>query len=185
MQQNRRSLLESLTPPPGAVLFLGDSITEGGEWAELLPGVTTVNRGVSGETSGQVLSRIEKSLAAPAAVCLLVGTNDLTSGVSQTAIVRNIETMLRIIARHEPGTPVVLTAVFPRTSKYAAEVFELNQRLNRLASGRPEVQFVNLWDRLADATGAICPEYSFDGLHLSGSGYSIWADELSRRLPVA
>ena len=82
LQRARQTQLALLPTLPGRVVLLGDSITEGGVWNELLPELPVLNRGVGGETSAQVLARLDLVLNAPSAVVLLIGTNDLSSGVS-------------------------------------------------------------------------------------------------------
>jgi len=52
-QRTRRDQLDQLTRVPGSIVFLGDRITERGEWQELRPDLPVVNRGVGGETSAQ------------------------------------------------------------------------------------------------------------------------------------
>jgi hypothetical protein len=80
-QRTRRDQLNSLTPPPGSFVLFGDSITEYGKWEEFLAGLPVVNRGIGGETSAQVLERLDPALNKPKAVALLIGTNDLSIGV--------------------------------------------------------------------------------------------------------
>ena len=82
----------------GAVVFLGDSITQG--WDVGLqfafPGVKIANRGISGDTSRGVLIRLQEDVLAlnPAAVVLLVGTNDLEEGATPDTIAGNLKLIL-------------------------------------------------------------------------------------------
>ncbi len=56
----RWTLFQNLPDAPGEILFVGNSITDGGEWEELFPGVLARNRGISGDISAGVLHRLEE-----------------------------------------------------------------------------------------------------------------------------
>src|SRR3954471_83138 len=74
---NKLELFERLPVGPDDVLFVGDSLTDGGLWHELMADARCKNRGIAGDTSAGVLARLEPMLAGqPAAVYLLVGVND-------------------------------------------------------------------------------------------------------------
>jgi lysophospholipase L1-like esterase len=163
------------------VVLFGDSITEGGEWHELLPGLPLVNRGVSGETASQLLSRVPSALNRPSAVVLLIGTNDLSLGISRSDIAATVSSILDEIERACPGTPVLLQSVMPRSPKFASEIRDLNARYRRLAETRPQVDFIDLWPLLSKGP-SIRPTYSFDSLHLNGAGYRAWVAALAPAL---
>ena len=77
------------------IVFLGDSITQGGDWAAWFPELNTVNLGVGGDTTDDVLLRLDAVVEArPDEVMLLIGTNDLGTRQSVEHLVRNIQTML-------------------------------------------------------------------------------------------
>ena len=101
----------------GAVVFLGDSITQG--WGDDLgaafPGVKVANRGISGDTTRGVLIRLQEDVLAldPAAVVLLIGTNDLEEGATPEMIAGNLKLILAALEKHDPRMPIVLCQVFP------------------------------------------------------------------------
>ena len=178
-QEHRRLQFEATGTPDGRVVFLGDSISEGGLWDEWFPDQPVLNRGIGGETSAQVLARLDSAIAGPRAVFLLVGTNDLTTAVPEDDIVDNVEAILDDIERRAPWTPVHVQSVMPRTARFRDSVRSLNRRLERLVAGRPDhVHFLDLWPALADADGDLRREYSIDRLHLNGEGYRAWTDVL-------
>ena len=178
-QEHRRLQFEATGTPDGRVVFLGDSISEGGLWDEWFPDQPVLNRGIGGETSAQVLARLDSAIAGPRAVFLLVGTNDLTTAVPEDDIVDNVEGILDEIERRAPWTPVHVQSVMPRTARFRDSVRSLNQRLERLVAGRPDhVHFLDLWPALADADGDLRREYSIDRLHLNGEGYRAWTEVL-------
>lgn len=181
---NRRSQFAELTPRPGCVLFLGDSITQFGEWAEWFPELATLNRGIDGDTVAGVLSRLDTAIADPAAVSLLIGTNDI-GGIGETSDPHRIADaahgLVRAIRSAAPDAPLLLTSVMPRSASFAAAIRQLNERLAIIASDEGAI-YIDMWTPLADADGAIRPEFSNDRLHLTGAAYRLWADALRPHL---
>ncbi|MEV0251755.1 GDSL-type esterase/lipase family protein [Nocardia sp. NPDC050712] len=179
LQQARRTQLAALPVPPGGILFLGDSITEFGVWSEWFPGAPIVNRGVAGETTAQVLLRIEDALNEPTAVFLLIGTNDLTGAVPTADIVDNLRKMLHAIRTHAPGASVIVQSIMPRALAYREEVIHLNHRYRELVDAvGANVAYLDLWPVLATPEGTLRPELTEDGLHLNGAGYRAWVQLL-------
>lgn len=178
-QRARRTQFAQLGVPERRVVFLGDSITEFGNWDEWFPDRPVLNRGVAGETSDQVLNRLETAVDEPLAVFLLIGTNDLTAAVPEDRIVANVRAILAGIEQRAPGAPVVVQSVMPRTLPYRGEIGSLNRRYQDLvAAAGPHVRYLDLWPALATPDGRLRPEYTVDDLHLDGAGYRAWVDLL-------
>ncbi|MDN4616349.1 GDSL-type esterase/lipase family protein [Leifsonia sp. F6_8S_P_1B] len=180
----RRDQLDHLPPAPGSIVMLGDSITDQGEWQELLPDLAVVNRGVGGETSAQVRDRLARSIHGPTAVSLLVGTNDLTAGTPHWQIAANVAAILDEIERRAPGTPVLLNGIMPRSAKFAREIHEVNALYKQVAGQRPTVEVIDTWPALRDGEN-IRSDLSFDNLHLNGKGYEQWLTVLRPALDRA
>lgn len=185
-QEHRRSQFGALHPAPGRVVFLGDSITELGIWEEWFPEVPVLNRGISGEVSGQVLARIDSAIHEPAAVFLLIGTNDLAYDVPPARIAENVRLIIEGIRTRAPGTPVVVQSVMPRALGYRAEVQDLNRRYQDLVERQcPDVTYLDLWPALATPAGTLRSEFTADKLHLNGAGYAAWVDLLRPSVTAA
>lgn len=168
-----------------AVVFLGDSITQmwGGGLGAAFPGVKVANRGISGDTTRGVLIRLQDDVLAldPAAVVLLVGTNDLEEGATPETIVANLKLIVAAIERHDPKLPIVLCQVFPSaaTMKRPAEQIKAVNALYQAAiKGDARVRFVETWPLFADATGDAKPGEFPDLLHPNEAGYAKWAAAL-------
>ena len=162
----------------GGVVFLGDSITEGGCWSEFLPELPVRNRGISGDTTQGVLDRLDQvTRCRPNKLFVLIGTNDLGNGIPQRNITKNVATLIDTVRRDSPGTRVYLQAVFPRAKRYSARLQRLNAAYRELAADRG-VTFIDLWSVLADERQEIRGEFSNDKLHLTGPGYRVWVDAL-------
>jgi lysophospholipase L1-like esterase len=184
-QRHRRLQFDAVGTPPGRVVFLGDSISEFGLWDEWFPEVPVLNRGIGGETSAQVLERLSSAIVEPAAVLLLIGTNDLTRKVPEAEILDNIRSILDEIQSRAPRTPVWVQSVMPRTAKLLPRLTSLNSGIRHLADEwSDQTRYLDLWPALATEEGVLRPEYSLDRLHLNGAGYLAWTTLLSKSVPA-
>jgi len=175
----RESAFEAFPIAPDDVVFLGDSITEGGPWEEMFPGVRARNRGIGGDTATSVLERLEQvTRGEPTKVFLMIGTNDLFRGASEDEIVADIEEILDRLKQESPDSEVYLQSVLPRAADYRARVDALNVRLAEVA-GERGCAWVDLYPHFLDeGTGAIREELSNDELHLLGPGYVLWREQI-------
>jgi lysophospholipase L1-like esterase len=173
------SAFEAFPLVPDDIVFLGDSLTEGGPWEELFPDLRVRNRGIGGDTSDGVLSRLEQvTRATPTKVFLLIGTNDLFRGASEDEIVANITDVLDRLKQETPDTEVYLQSVLPRAPRYRADIEALNQRLAEVALEHGTA-WIDLYPAFLDPeSGGIRPELSNDELHLLGPGYALWKEQI-------
>lgn len=150
------------------VAMLGDSITAQGEWSELL-GAVVANRGVSGDTARQVLARVGSVPASARSVFLMVGINDLPA---RTPTAVQAETR-RIVEALAPRRVIVQSVLFTADRDLNDQVAELN-RLNRAFCGTGACSYLELND-LFSRDGVLREEMTYDGTHLKGRAYSLWA----------
>jgi lysophospholipase L1-like esterase len=187
-------------PAPAAgerrVVFMGDSITE--FWtpalAQAFPGKPYVNRGISAQTTPQMLLRFRQDVIAlrPAAVVILAGTNDIAGNSGPTTvdeIAGHVRSMTQLARAH--GIQVVLCAVLPAAAYYwnpaikpAASIVELNQRLRELAREGGH-RWVDYHAAMADEQGGLPLKYSEDGVHPNAAGYRVMAPLLEREIEAA
>lgn len=176
----RRAAFAAQPPAPGRVVFLGDSITQRGTWNTLLPELNTLNRGIDGDTTQDVLARLDGPIEEPVAVSLMVGTNDLhtTRELKDPAgIASRVEQIVLGIRERAPQAAIFLNSLTPRTAHFASRVKAINEEYRKIA-GRTNATYVDLWPALANADGALRRTYTFDNLHLSKAGYEAWRDVL-------
>jgi lysophospholipase L1-like esterase len=163
-------------------VFLGDSLTEQGKWAERFPELDVVNLGVGGDTTEQVLERLHEVVEKkPSTVVVMVGTNDLAWRRSVEQIVRNVESILWRLHRELPEARVLVQSVLPRDRDLADRVRDINIHVRQF-SPTVKAEWVDLWPVFADADGELSSKYSDDGLHLTEAGYEAWAEELRKHL---
>lgn len=165
----------------GDIVFVGDSITDGGAWEELLPGVPLKNRGINADTTIGVLNRINDILCCnPRAVFLLIGTNDLPwyEYRSNDAILRTYAQILDKCRQLSPDTKVFVQSILPRKRAYAKRIQGLNAQIQQLST-LFDCTFIDLFPSFADANGELQAEITNDHLHLMAPGYSRWVEILN------
>lgn len=181
----RASLFEVLPVDSDDILFVGNSITDGGEWCELFQNPNVENRGISGDTTQGVYDRLDALLkGTPAQILLLIGINNVPRGESADSIAAGIRRIVQRIRQESPATEVLVQSVLPVTPQYGKFdghtshwqlVPEINRRVRRLAQ-EEKVTYIDLFSHFADAEGKMKPEYTNDGLHLKGNGYLLWKE---------
>lgn len=184
----RATLFEQLPVTSRDIVFLGNSITNGGEWAELLQNKHVKNRGISGDVCRGVYDRLDPILKGkPAKIFLLIGINDVNRGASADTIVVQIKRITQKIKKDSPKTKLYLQSILPVTdyykmfgghTKHWKMIREINEKLEQLARAE-KVIYVDLYSHFVDpSTGKMNIEYSNDGLHLLGKGYVKWCEIL-------
>lgn len=182
----RATLFEVLPVDSRDIVFLGNSITYGGEWSELFGRPNILNRGISGDTSEGVLDRLDAIVGGkPAKIFLMIGTNDLARGISVDEVVGNISKIIDRTAAESPSTMLYIQSVLPVSAHFGLfgghtskgnEIREVNSRLQALAAEKGVV-YIDLHTPLTDPeTGDMNLKYTNDGLHLKGEGYLLWRD---------
>lgn len=160
------------------VAFIGDSITANGDWDTWLPGIDAINLAVPGQTSDDVLARLDEIVAtAPDEILMLVGTNDLGRRRSVEHLVRNLEGVLVHLRRELPGVRLLLQSIMPRGVEFARAIQDANIHLRQFGA-TVNAHYLDLWPAMAATDGSLLPELSDDGLHLNAAGYEMWLEEL-------
>jgi lysophospholipase L1-like esterase len=184
-RERRSAWAERVEEDRHAVVFLGDSITQGwgGGLAAAFPGVKVTNRGISGDTTRGVLLRLEEDVIAldPAAVVLLIGTNDLEEGAAPQVVAANLALIVAALERHDERMPIVLCQVFPSsaaTRRPADQIKALNALYLSAVKNDPQVTYLETWALFAGPGGDAVPAEFPDLLHPNEAGYAKWAAAL-------
>jgi lysophospholipase L1-like esterase len=166
----------------GAVVMLGDSITQGwgDDFSGYFPGLKIANRGISGDTSRGVLIRLKEDVLAlePKAVVLLIGTNDLDEKATPETIAENVKLILAELSKSNPNLPIILCQVFPSSeskNRPADKIKQLNKLYAAAIKGNKQITLIETWPLFADASGNAKLEEFPDLLHPNGIGYRKWA----------
>jgi lysophospholipase L1-like esterase len=175
--------------PPAAgtdrVVFIRDSITDGWPLDKSFPGKPYINRGISGQTSSQILLRMRQDVIDlhPRVVVILAGTNDIAGNTGPTTfdqIEGNLESMAQLASANHIA--VVLCSVppsvrywwHPKLPNPAAKIAALNKWLKAYAA-REHYIYVNYYAAMKDAAGGYKPGLSADGVHPLPAGYAVMA----------
>jgi lysophospholipase L1-like esterase len=179
----RASHYRQLPNERGEIIFLGDSITEGCDWGEMFQDPLVKNRGISGDVTQGILDRLDEVVESrPAKVFLMIGINDLAEGLAEKEVLANIKRIIREVRKRSPDTKLYLQSllpvnpdfkVFPDHVDKAVEIKNINTVLRRLATDYGAV-FVDLYPLFIGERDKLDPEYTNDGLHLTGAGYAVW-----------
>jgi lysophospholipase L1-like esterase len=181
----RRSLwAERVQQDQGALVFLGDSITQGwGDVGSIFPGIKIANRGISGDTSRGVLIRLQEDVIAldPKGVVLLIGTNDIDEKAEPEVIAANLRLIVSALRDHNPAMPVILCEVFPSSltkDRPADKIRKLNSLYLAAVADQPQVTVLDTWSLFANVQGDAKEEEMPDLLHPNLVGYAKWAAAL-------
>ena len=180
-----------LAPPAAGedrVLFFGDSITDMWPLAEYFPGKPYVNRGISGQTTAQMLVRFREDVIAlqPKVVVILAGTNDIagnTGPMSPEEIEANYTTMAELARVHQINA--VFSSVLPVhnytsesqelfADRSPAKILELNRWLKNYCATNG-LGYLDYFSSMVDDKGLLKRNLADDGLHPNKLGYKIMA----------
>ena len=184
--QDRTSLFAGLH---GSVknVMLGDSLTDGAEWQELLPKASIANRGINGDTSYGTLRRLDSVVAMhPEKAFVMLGNSDILAHRTLADIEADYLGVLEALSA-QGIQPVIQSTLYVGSGivdavDINAATDQLNDWLKALASKRNWL-FVDL-NRLLENDHAMNAQWTHDGIHLNGQGYQVWrtaiADHLGR-----
>jgi lysophospholipase L1-like esterase len=191
-REANRTLLEKSSNEP-RVVFLGDSITDvwvQPRFGEFFPGRPYVGRGISGQTTPQMLVRFRPDVInlKPAVVLILAGTNDIAGNsgpMLDEEIEGNLATMAELATVH--GIRVVLASITPTSAYHAApaatpqttlrplsRIRAINGWMKEYAAANGHV-YLDYFSAMVDATGVLREEFSADDLHPNAKGYAVMA----------
>jgi lysophospholipase L1-like esterase len=174
--------LQALEMQPGDIVMLGDSITEFGDWQQLLPGVRVHNHGIGGDDTYGVLRRLDLvTRAQPGTIFLMIGTNDLGKGTPRADIVENAASIVDQIRREVPTAVLHVQSILPRWRTRTSDIEALNVALESVATSRGAF-WVDLRPRFDRGDGTMDLELSPDALHLNAVGYARWAEDIQTLL---
>jgi lysophospholipase L1-like esterase len=169
----------------GAVVFLGDSITQQWGWGlnAVFPGVKIANRGISGDTTRGLLIRLKEDVLDlnPRAVVLLIGTNDLEEKATPETIDSDFRLLVATLKAHNPKMPIIACLVMPSSTamrRPAEEIKKINALRLAAIKGDPQVIPLDTWTLFADPAGEPIQDEFPDLLHPNDYGYVKFAAAL-------
>lgn len=181
------------------IVFLGNSLTEGGHWSEFFAatqarlqkkGGAIRNRGIIGDTADGIADRLDEITGGkPKKIFLLCGVNDISHDLTLDQIAGRIENLVSRIRSESPKTRLYLQSILPFNESFKRYknlngktwmVAELNVMLERIAK-EYKVEFLNIYPLfLEEGTARLNPSITADGLHLNAEGYEIWKNAIEK-----
>lgn len=141
--------------------------------------------GISGETTAQLLSRLQHGLAKAKSeyTVIMIGTNDARSPVTVEQVADNIKEMIKLIKKKNPRTKILLYAIFPRGGTPAKDsANQKNEKVNEILATFPKkfrrLKFININKDFLDKKGNLSRTIMYDLLHPSLEGYKVWIKSL-------
>jgi lysophospholipase L1-like esterase len=166
------------------IIFLGNSITAGTDWAELLGNPHARNRGISGDISFGVLERLEEvTEGKPAKVFILIGINDISRNIPDSVILSNYREIVHRIKASSPQTRIYFQTLMPVNNEYTQfknhynkdeHILAINQGIKTLGA-EEKITVIDLHPHFLDGNNKLDKQYTIDGLHLNAHGYQHWA----------
>jgi len=180
----RKTLFEVLPNTKGEIIFLGNSITDGGNWSELFHDLNVKNRGISGDVTDGVLDRLDEVVESkPAKIFIMIGVNDLARGKTVAYVVDNYKKIIERIRKNSPETTIYIQSVLPVNDHFTKfknhvnktdQIIAVNNHLKEMAQQFDKTSYIDLFSHFATEDNRLKPNYTNDGLHLTGKGYLLW-----------
>ncbi|NCD70198.1 GDSL-type esterase/lipase family protein [Mucilaginibacter agri] len=173
----------------GHVIFLGNSITEMGDWKKVLNDTTIVNRGIGGDITFGVLKRLNDIVRRkPSKLFILLGINDIGKDIPDAVIADNYLKIVNIIHAQSPATQIYVQSIlpldpthdrFPQHYDKQEHVISVNKLLKANATVG-KYTFVNIHSLFLNSEGRLDSKYTIEGLHLKPEAYVVWAAYLKK-----
>lgn len=166
------------------IILLGNSITAAFKADEFYPDLNIKNRGISGDQTIDILSRLsEITESKPKKIFLMVGVNDIIHGVDEKTILNNYIKIVSQIKAECPETELFLQSILPLaggvSEYYKVENRSGNERIDRMNEEikslaiEKKINYVDLNTNFR-MNGELNKEYSWDGIHINAKGYQFW-----------
>jgi len=186
--RDANAALKAPAPSENRIVFFGDSITDGWKLADYFPGKPYVNRGISGQTTPQMLVRFREDVIdlRPKAVVILAGTNDIagnTGPMTLEQIEANYTSLAELAAANH--VRVIFSSVLPVynytpesqeffADRPPAKILELNRWLKNYCAAQDCI-YLDYFNAMVDEKGLLKRDLADDGLHPNVAGYRIMA----------
>jgi lysophospholipase L1-like esterase len=190
--QQRLAIFKNEPFTKGKTIFLGNSITEFGNWKEILQDSSVVNRGIAGDNTFGVLARLDDVFTRqPNKLFIEIGINDLSQEIPVQIVLKNIFKIVGKIQTNSPATEIYIFSILPPNDNVKVEYHDafnkggqielVNEQVSKNAR-HYKYTYIDLTKKLTDKHGKLYTKYAqSDGLHLNENGYKVWAEILKAK----
>lgn len=181
----RRGIFEALPIQEGCIMFVGDSLTQRNEWADMLQNKKVINRGIDSDRITWLNDRMPNLLAnKPSKVFIKIGINDIWDGKRAPQIAEEYAILLDQFKTLENCEVYIQSCLPVNHTKYHhliknEDVQEVNEALKELAS-KYHYTYINLYDSFVNEHNEMKAEYTHDGCHLTAKGYILWSQKIQQ-----
>lgn len=167
------------------IVLLGNSITQGGNWNELLGRSNIANRGIPGDVLEGFLARIDGVLKLRPKICIIMGgINDIYAWIPVEDTYKNYLKVIRKL-KTKSIKPIIVSTLYAAKSYHSSEernkeVTKLNEKLEKYAE-KYNYEYIDL-NKYLSKDDYLREDVTFDGIHLNWLGYKTWADQLDKVL---
>ena len=181
---NKNKLLNSKIQDEN-IVFFGDSITEGYNVKEFFDEYRVVNSGVSGNTTKDLIDRIDSDLYDynPSMVIIQIGTNDIRAEIKDEDIIKNLKKIIKGIRENRKNASILIESIYPINREIDKEywkdvnpdytnnhIIKVNKMIMKLCK-EEHIKYINVYTSLLDDNKNLKAIYSKEGLHLTDLGY--------------
>jgi lysophospholipase L1-like esterase len=175
---------------PGRIIFLGNSITEMGNWKKVLNDTTVINRGIGGDITYGVLKRLKDITDRhPSKLFILLGINDIGKDIPDAVIADNYLKIVNEVHSKCPETRIYVQSILPLnpTIKNFPQHYDKEEHVlavNKLLKANAAVgnyTFVDIFDLFTDSHKMLKAELTYEGLHLKPPAYDLWVGYLKQK----
>ena len=161
-------------------MMLGDSITDEGQWDELLNNTKVQNRGISGDTTDGVIDRLNSVSKGIKQVFIMIGVNDIMRGKEAHEVYANYLKIIQTFKDKNIKVHIQSTLYIGETrmANFNPKIEELNKKLEKYANEN-QIPFINLNPIFAPQK-VLKKEFTSDDLHLNGTAYKLWTEQIKK-----
>ncbi|MCH5215662.1 MAG: hypothetical protein J1F10_01870 [Muribaculaceae bacterium] len=183
--EQRQSMFELLPVDSTDIVFLGNSLTDGGKWSEMFNMPNIKNRGIVSDVIAGVAQRTKCITSGkPAKIFLLIGVNDISHHITADSIATAVEKLVMQLKEETPTTKIYLQSYLPINNDFGVyktltneseTILKCNVLLEQVAK-RTGAEWINIFPYMIDRDCKMRAELTPDGLHLYERGYCVWRD---------
>ncbi|WP_339428739.1 GDSL-type esterase/lipase family protein [Pseudomonas taetrolens] len=178
------SLFKELTAHRDIVM-LGDSLTARGAWTELTQSSSIANRGIGGDTTAGILSRLDPIiLMKPKAIFIMAGINDLGRNIPPSEITTNYIAIIERLSTPNQKIYIQSTLYTSRKSRLANNdlITIINTQMSSYCQTSEKCEYIDL-NKTMSSNKKINKQNTGDGIHLTGNGYITWSKAIAPYIP--
>ena len=190
LRASRIAKFEAEPVVTGRVIFLGNSITQGGDWAKLTGDSTVINRGIGADITFGLRARLaDVTRRKPSKLFVLIGINDISKDIPDAVIAAQYRALIDSVKSQSPQTRIFVQSIlplnptvknFPQHYDKQPRVVAVNRLLQRMAR-ETYATYIDLWPIFIDKQNHLDATLTGDGLHLNEAGYVRWVAFLKKK----